>query len=83
MSLIGEGSDIIPAQGKVQIDVNDLTDVKCNNCGCEYFKLVFRIKRLSALISPTGKEAYVPGEVMVCTSCGKELNNDDENLIKN
>lgn len=35
------------------------------------FKPVIAIKRLSALISPDGKEHNIPAELFICEKCGK------------
>jgi len=44
--------------------------IKCD-CGGMLFKEGFIFKRLSPLISPTGKEEMFPINVIICESCGK------------
>jgi len=56
---------------RISLDVvKDAKVVKCN-CGGAFFTEKLMFKKLSALISPTGKEELYPMQVMVCDSCGK------------
>ena len=54
----------------MNIKPEDLKDIVCENCGGKYFRQVNAFKRLSALISPTGKEQIVPIPVFRCDECG-------------
>ena len=47
-------------------------DYQCE-CGGTTFKELLRVKKISALISPTGREALIPYEVLVCNKCEKEI----------
>ena len=55
---------------QVKIDLNDLTDIVCENCEGKFFRQVSAFKKLSALISPTGKEQILPVPVFRCDECG-------------
>jgi ribosomal protein S27AE len=44
---------------------------KCPNCGSYFFKEVSVLKKLSALLSPTGKDEIVPLPIWVCEKCGE------------
>ena len=55
---------------QVNIKPEDLKDIKCENCGCQYFRQVHAFKRISALVSPTGKEQIVPVPTFRCDECG-------------
>ena len=55
---------------KVSIKASDLKDVLCDNCESKVFKEVIMLKRVSALVSPTGKEQLVPVQVIRCDDCG-------------
>ena len=48
----------------------DLKDVVCEQCKGRFFRQVNAFKRLSALISPTGKEQIVPVPTFRCDDCG-------------
>tara|TARA_R110001592_G_scaffold153441_1_gene381881 strand:+ start:25 stop:291 length:267 start_codon:yes stop_codon:yes gene_type:complete len=54
----------------MQINPEDLKDIACENCGCKYFRQVNAFKRISALVSPTGKEQIVPVPTFRCDECG-------------
>ena len=44
--------------------------VACENCGNHTFVGVMMMKRISPIISPTGKEAIVPIQTFACNACG-------------
>ena len=54
----------------LKIKPGDLKDIACEQCGCKYFRQVNAFKRLSALVSPTGKEQIVPVPTFRCDECG-------------
>tara|TARA_R100001443_G_scaffold105674_1_gene114762 strand:+ start:1168 stop:1410 length:243 start_codon:yes stop_codon:yes gene_type:complete len=59
----------------LKIDASDLDDICCEECGGKVFRQVSMFKRLSALVSPTGKEQIVPIPVFRCDDCG-HINNE-------
>lgn len=59
-----------PQMPQVNIDLSQAEDITCENCGNYTFQEVVLMKRLSSLISPTGKEALVPIPVFACNACG-------------
>ena len=56
---------------QTQVDINDTEMVKCDDCGNASFIQAFFLRRLSALMSPTGQEAMIPVQVYSCGNCGK------------
>ena len=44
--------------------------VTCESCGNHTFVTVMMMKRISPIISPTGKEAVVPIQTFACNACG-------------
>ena len=54
-----------------QIDINDTETMSCDDCGNAVFIQAFFLRRLSALMSPTGQEALIPIQVYSCGNCGK------------
>ena len=54
----------------LNVKPEDLKDITCEQCGSKYFRQVQAFKRLSALISPSGKEQIVPIPVFRCDECG-------------
>jgi len=58
-------------QQQVKVDLSQAETTKCEHCGNYLFIKSSIIKRLSALVSPTGEEALIPIEVYSCGNCGK------------
>ena len=44
--------------------------VSCEHCANQTFIGVMMMKRISPIISPTGKEAVVPIQTFACNACG-------------
>lgn len=61
-----------PGQG---IDITQTSPTTCESCGKEAFQEAVILRKISALLSPTGKEGFVPVQVFACISCG-HVNND-------
>lgn len=55
---------------QMRVDLSQAEDFKCFSCGNYTFVPVVMMKKISALISPTGKEALVPIETFACNACG-------------
>lgn len=45
--------------------------VKCQECGSKVFKEGMILKKVSSLVSGSGKDELVPIPVFVCDKCGK------------
>ena len=58
-------------QAQVQVDIRDAETIKCNDCNNYLFITSFVLKRLSAIVSPTGQEALIPVQVYSSGNCGK------------
>ena len=54
----------------IQVDLSKAEDITCENCGNYTFQEVALMKRLSALMSPTGQEAVIPIPTFACNACG-------------
>ena len=57
-------------QTEVKVDLKQADTVKCDDCGNYLFITAHVIKRLSAIISPTGQEALIPVQVYSCGNGG-------------
>lgn len=55
---------------QLNVDLSAALDVICEECGCKTFREVAFIKKVSALVSPTGKETVVPIGTFACSQCG-------------
>ena len=56
---------------KQEVDLSKADTIKCKECENYLFISSFVIKRISALMSPTGQEALVPIQVYSCDGCSK------------
>ena len=59
-----------PREDGLQIDISKTDTITCENCGNASFIQAFFLKKVSALVSPTGKEAVIPKQVFSCGNCG-------------
>tara|TARA_R110002153_G_scaffold42339_1_gene120448 strand:+ start:42 stop:260 length:219 start_codon:yes stop_codon:yes gene_type:complete len=59
-----------PQQPQMNIDINQTTAEVCEKCENETFIQVYQMRKLSALLSPTGQESMIPIQVFACAKCG-------------
>jgi len=52
------------------VDLTHAKDIICEKCECRGFKQTLMLKKLSALLSPTGREAIIPVAAFACEACG-------------
>jgi uncharacterized Zn finger protein len=55
----------------LNIDLESCENLLCHKCGNATFEQVRMIKKVSALVSPNGKEGYVPVPIFACNACGE------------
>ena len=60
-----------PPKAQVQVDLRKAETIKCKKCSNYIFIQSFVLKRLSAILSPTGEEALIPVQVYSCGNCGE------------
>ena len=54
----------------INIDLNNVHNIKCDECENETFIPAFVIKQVSALMSPNGRETLIPIQLFKCSKCG-------------
>ena len=59
-----------PQPPQMNIDFSQTTAETCEHCENETFVQVYQMRKLSALLSPTGQEAMIPIQVFACAKCG-------------
>jgi len=59
-----------PQQPQMNIDMSQTTAEVCEKCENDTFQQVFKIRKLSALLSPAGKESMIPMQIFACAKCG-------------
>ena len=57
-------------QPGLNIDFSQTTAICCEECKNETFHQVYQMRKLSALLSPTGKPTMIPVQVFACAKCG-------------
>ena len=70
---------------KQTVDLSKADTLQCEECDNYLFITSYVIKRVSAILSPSGQEGIVPIQVFACGGCG-ELKNlggavDTEDLV--
>ena len=56
-------------QQQMNVDISQTTEMKCEKCGNNTFKQTMMLRKLSAIVSPNGKETIIPVGVFACESC--------------
>jgi len=61
-----------PQQQQMQVDISQTTEEVCEleECKNDTFIQVYKIRKLSALLSPTGQPTMIPMQVFTCAKCG-------------
>ena len=62
----------LPKQ-QVKVDLSDADTMRCQKCENPIFIQGYIIKRISAIVSPTGQEVIAPVQVFNCGNCGHML----------
>ena len=57
-------------QPGLNIDFSQTKAEVCESCGNDTFVQVFKMRKLSALLSPTGQESMIPIQIFACAKCG-------------
>ncbi len=60
-------------QQKVQVDLQEAETMTCLECNNKIFIQGYVIKKISAIMSPTGEEVIAPVQVFNCGNCGEIL----------
>jgi DNA-directed RNA polymerase subunit RPC12/RpoP len=75
--LINPASGAPPTQLEQQAQAREMarllkaaSTIACENCGNKNFLLVYRIKKISGLMTGQGKDIIVPIATYACSDCG-------------
>lgn len=60
-------------QVNININPEDCEKIACTNCSSNFFLELNMMLKVPALISPTGQDFFVKQPLMVCSRCGKPL----------
>ena len=59
-----------PQQPQMNIDFSQTVPEVCEECENDTFHHVFKMRKLSALLSPVGEETMIPVQAFACVKCG-------------
>lgn len=59
---------------KMNVDISQIPDRICPGCKSEFWRQAFKLKTVSPLLSPTGKELLFHAPGWICAICGLEFN---------
>ena len=62
-------------QPQMKVDISQTTAVACESCEHDVFIPSFKMRKMSALLSPTGQPTMIPMQVFACAKCG-HINDD-------
>lgn len=54
----------------ISVGLENTDAVTCDECGSEVFRPSFLLRKVNALLSPSGKDTLVPIQVFACEKCG-------------
>ena len=57
-------------QPQMNVDFSQTTAEVCESCENDTFVQVYQMRKLSALLSPTGQPTMIPIQVFACAKCG-------------
>ena len=57
-------------QPQMNIDFSQTTAEVCEKCENATFTQAYQMRKLSALLSPAGKESIIPMQIFSCAKCG-------------
>ena len=71
-----------PQQSQVKVDLKEAQTIRCKSCDNYLWIQAFVLKKISALVSPSGQEGLVPVQVFSCGNCGQVAEGFlDENVL--
>ena len=66
-------------QQQMNIDISQTSEMKCDKCENLTFKQTMMLRKVSAIVSPNGRETIIPMAVFACEKCG-HVNSEFENM---
>ena len=57
-------------QQQFNVDISQTEAEVCEACGHDIFIPAFKMRKMSALLSPTGQPTMIPMQVFACAKCG-------------
>ena len=57
-------------QRELNVDMSQTSGIVCDKCENTTFKQSLMLRKMSSIVSPTGKETIIPMAVFACERCG-------------
>tara|TARA_R110002153_G_scaffold114619_1_gene257467 strand:- start:314 stop:535 length:222 start_codon:yes stop_codon:yes gene_type:complete len=57
-------------QPQMNVDFSQTTAEVCEKCENDVFIVAYKVRKLSALLSPTGEKSLIPVQLFACAECG-------------
>lgn len=57
-------------QQNINVSLDQTDAVVCEKCEGDIWTPAFMIRKVSALLSPTGRDTMLPVQLFVCSKCG-------------
>ena len=64
-------------QGSMNLDMSKTTAYKCEECEHDVFNTRYKMRKLSALVSPNGQVSVVPIQIFYCVKCNSRFDIED------
>lgn len=61
------------AQPRIPVDLDNARAVVCMKCGSPFFITAMKVRKLSKIASPDGREHIIPIPTLVCLHCNLEI----------
>ena len=62
-----------PPQTRVNVDLSQATDIRCENCGGRIFLPAAAFKKISRLAVGAQQDVLIPVDLFACANCGRVL----------
>jgi hypothetical protein len=59
-----------------EVDIKNTTEITCT-CGSKYFTGAVMLRKVSAIVSPTGQEMIAQQPVIICVKCHEPYVSDE------
>ena len=68
------GAKLIPTTPRINLNIDEIDNLKCPACEGTEFDIIYILKKVPAMLSPSGKEIIGPVAYFRCLSCLKRTN---------
>ncbi len=70
-------------QPNMNFDLNNTSEIICEECNNNTFKPIFYLRKLSGLLAPDGNSRVIPLDTLACLKCGHVNSEFKPQVVKN